>query len=113
MVGELAYAIGRARGTRHCALCGMTHGRVRERPAWREFRASLPVPVRPFHLNDRPDDVAVATGLAAPAVVAHTGDETVLLLNPEQLEQVGGDLAAFGSALEAALLGAGLHWPRR
>ncbi|MBA2299083.1 MAG: hypothetical protein H0W14_13725, partial [Actinobacteria bacterium] len=39
VVGELAYAIGRARGTRHCALCGLTHGRVRERPAWREFRA--------------------------------------------------------------------------
>ena len=113
IVGELAYAIGRARGTRHCALCGLTHGRVRERPAWRDFRASLPVPVRAFHLNDRPGDVAAASDRAAPAVVAHSGAEAVLLLDPEQLERIGGDLAGFGSALDAAVLGAGLDWPAK
>ena len=113
IVGELAYAIGRARGTRHCALCGLTHGRVRERPAWRDFRASLPVPVRAFHLNDRPGDVAAASESAAPAVVAHSGAEAVLLLDPEQLERIGGDLAGFGSALDAAVLGAGLDWPAK
>jgi len=117
VVDELAYAIGRARGTRHCALCGLTHGRVRERPAWREFRASLPVPVRAYHLNDRPDDVAAVAGGIAPVVVAHTGEdargETVLLLGPGKLERVGGDLAAFSSALEAARLEAGLDWPSR
>lgn len=112
IVGELAYAIGRARGTRHCALCGLTHGRVRERPAWREFRALLPVPVRAFHLNDRPQDVAAASGGAAPAVIAHAGDEAVLLLGRDELERIGGDLDAFGDALDRQRSAAGLVWPR-
>jgi hypothetical protein len=111
IVGELAYAIGRARGTRHCALCGLTHGRVRERPVWRAFRASLPVPVDAFHLNDRPPEVAAASGGAAPAVVAHAGAETVLLLGREQLEAIGGDLDAFRAALEEQRRAAGLEWP--
>ncbi|MCP9487428.1 MAG: hypothetical protein MSC30_16390 [Gaiellaceae bacterium MAG52_C11] len=111
VVGELAYAIGRARGTRHCALCGLTHGRARERPAWREFRSSLPVPVRAFHLNDRPDDVAAASGGSAPAVVAHTGGEAIALLDRKQLERIGGDLDAFGAELDGTLLATGLAWP--
>ena len=111
VVGELAYAIGRARGTRHCALCGLTHGRVRERDEWRAFRASLPAPVRAYHLNDRPDDVAAASGGSAPSVVAHAAGETLLLLGPDELERIGGDLDKFGSALEAAVQNAGLAWP--
>ena len=111
VVGELAYAIGRARGTRHCALCGLTHGRVRERPAWTAFRALLPVPVRAFHLNDRPDDVAAASGNTAPAVVGHAGSEAVLLLDRAELERIGGDLDAFGAALEERSRAAGLAWP--
>jgi hypothetical protein len=111
IVGELAYAIGRARGTRHCALCGLTHGRVRERPAWRALRASLPVPVDAFHLNDRPPEVAAASAGTAPAVVAHTGAEAVLLLGREQLEAIGGDLDAFGAALDEQRRAAGLEWP--
>jgi hypothetical protein len=108
--GELAYAIGRARGTRHCALCGLTHGRVRERPAWQAFRASLPVPVDAFHLNDRPPEVAAASGGTAPAVVAHAGTEEVLLLGRTRLEAIG-DLDAFGAALEEQRRAAGLEWP--
>lgn len=111
VVGELAYALGRARGTRHCALCGLTHGRVRERPAWQAFRASLPAPVRAFHLNDRPASVAAASGGVAPAVVAHTCSEAVLLLGRDELERIGGDLDAFGTALEEQRSAAGLVWP--
>ena len=111
IVGELAYAIGRARGTHHCALCGLTHGRIRERPAWRAFRASLPVPVAAFHLNDRPPEVAAASGGTAPAVVAHTGAEAVLLLGRERLEAIGADLDAFGAALDEQRRAAGLEWP--
>ncbi|MBA3246280.1 MAG: hypothetical protein H0T61_14065 [Actinobacteria bacterium] len=113
VVGELAYAIGRARGIRHCALCGLTHGRVRERPAWRAFRASLPVPVRAFHRTTALTTLRLRAGGAAPAVVAHAGNDAVLLLDPKQLEGIGGDLEAFGSALETARLAAALDWPGR
>ena len=111
IVGELAYAIGRARGTRHCALCGLTHGRVRERQEWRDFRTSLPVSVRAYHLNDQPDDVAAAAAGSAPAVVAHSGRDAVLLLDRPELERIGGELERFRSALDAAVEDAGLAWP--
>ncbi|MBA2332232.1 MAG: hypothetical protein H0V94_05515, partial [Actinobacteria bacterium] len=60
------------------------------------------------HLNDRPDDVTAASANAAPAVVAHRGGTTVLLLDPAQLGRVGG---AFGSVLETVRIAAGLDWP--
>jgi hypothetical protein len=113
IVGELAYAVGRARGTRHCALCGLTHGRVRERREWRDFRTSLPVSVRAYHLNDQPDDVAAAAAGSAPAVVAHCGRDAVLLLDRPELERIGGELEQFRLALDAAVEDAGLAWPSR
>jgi len=45
--------------------------------------------------------------------VAHAGNDAVLLLDPKQLQGIGGDLEAFGSALETARLTAGLDWPGR
>ena len=32
LLGEAAYVWGKVRGTRHCALCDITHRRVRRRP---------------------------------------------------------------------------------
>ena len=47
LLGELSYFL-RARVRRaHCALCAITHGRVRERRAWRASRDRLPVPFAP------------------------------------------------------------------
>ncbi len=45
--------------------------------------------------------------------MAHAGNDAVLLLDPKQLEGIGGDLEAFGSALETARLAAALDWPGR
>ena len=84
---------------------------MRERPAWRAFRSSLPVPVRAYHLNDRPEDVAAASDGTAPAVVAHVGLDAVLLLGRDELERIGGDLDAFGAALDAKRRASGLDWP--
>ncbi len=112
IVGELAYAIGRRRGTAHCALCEVTHGRIREKPAWRALRESLPVPVSAYHLNDRPAELARLAGGAAPLVAAHVGAEPILLLGPEELETIGGDVAAFSAALERQRAALGLDWSR-
>ncbi|MEZ5256918.1 MAG: hypothetical protein R2705_08510 [Ilumatobacteraceae bacterium] len=80
--GELSYVVGRSLGRAHCALCDITHGKVREKSAWQECRSGLPVPFDTFHRNDQPDAVRAATGGALPAVVAETDEEHVLLLGP-------------------------------
>lgn len=112
IVGDLAYAIGRRRGSAHCALCEVTHGRIREKPAWRAFRLSLAVPVAVYHLNDRPVALGQLGGGVAPLVAAHVGAETVVLLGPDELEAIGGDVQAFSVALERRRADLGLDWPR-
>lgn len=110
IAGELAYAIGRRRGTAHCALCEVTHGRIREKPAWRAFRSRLAVPVVAYHLNDRPAELSRLAGGIAPVVAAHVGTEVRLLLGPDELEAIGGDVAAFSAALEQRRAERGLEW---
>ena len=45
----------------HCALCDITHGRVRERADWRACRSTLPVEFATYHRDDQPDAVRIAT----------------------------------------------------
>ena len=69
--------------------------------------------VRAYHLNDQPAGVAAAAAGSAPAVVAHSGSDAVLLLDRPELERVGGELERFRLALDAAVEDAGLAWPAR
>lgn len=78
--GELAYWVGARLGRRHCALCEITHGSVRERTEWKTCQAGLPVAFDTFHRNDQPDAVRSAAGGQAPVVVAETDAGHVLLL---------------------------------
>ncbi len=70
--GELAYWVGARLGRRHCSLCEITHGSVRQRPEWKACQAGLPVPFDTFHRDDQPDAIRVAAGGQAPVVVAET-----------------------------------------
>ena len=75
LLGEAAYVWGKVRGTRHCALCDITHGRVRRRPEWDRMVADLGVPVDLLHLNEMPPDVRRAVAACgAPVVLARTAD---------------------------------------
>jgi hypothetical protein len=44
LLGELRYVWGKLRGTAHCALCDITHGRLSEKSAFKSLRERLPVP---------------------------------------------------------------------
>lgn len=108
--GELAYVIGAQLGRRHCALCDITHGLLRERADWRACRAGLPVSFETFHRDDQPDAVRVAGGGAAPVVVAETTGEYRLLLDGDDIEACRGDGAKLVSAIELAAKQSGLRW---
>src|SRR5947207_11048745 len=91
VIGEFAYAIRRSVAGVHCALCDITHGRVRERPEWREAKNQLPVPFIAFHRNDQPAAVRLATGDQAPAVVAEfTDGHLEVLLDRDALDACNG-----------------------
>jgi hypothetical protein len=112
LLGELSYLL-RARVERaHCALCEITHGRVRERPAWRASRDRLLVPFVTFHRNDQPAEIRRAAGGAAPAVIAETvSGEHLVLLGRDDLEGCAGSPDRLVDAVETAAAARGLRWP--
>lgn len=108
LLGELAYAWGKVRGTRHCGLCDITHSLVRRRPAWDAMAARLPVPVRLLHLDelDAPlREVVAATG--APVLLARRGEEWATLVDAAGLDAMAGSVEAFEEVVRARLDGAG------
>jgi hypothetical protein len=103
--GELAYAVGHLRGTTHCSLCDITHATVARKRTWVALVEALPVPFVLLHRNERPYDVRAVTGDSTPAVlVRRRGDAAPsVVLGPDDLEPLDGEVAAFVAALNEAL----------
>jgi hypothetical protein len=110
--GEVAYAIGKARGTARCALCDLTQRGLQQRPEWAALVATMPVPFETVHLNERDEAVTAASEGRTPCVLAHTDAGPELVLGPEDLEQVGVSVLRFDQVLHDALDKAGLVLPR-
>ena len=109
--GELGYWIGARLGRRHCSLCEITHGAIRERPDWKTCRAGLPVPVVTFHRNDQPGTIRSAANGTAPVIVAETDTVAVLHLSPDDLAACFGSIDRLVDAIERAAARLGLTWP--
>ena len=108
--GELAYWVGARLGRRHCSLCEITHGSVRQRPEWKACRQDLPVPFDTYHRNDQPDLIRSAASGQAPVVVAETDAGHMLLLGPADLETCDGSIDLLVEAIEQAAERLGLTW---
>jgi hypothetical protein len=103
-LGEAAYVWGKVRGTRHCALCDITHGRVRRRPEWDQMVADLGIPVDLLHLNEMPPDVRQAVaGYGAPVVLARTANGLRPLVVAAEIDALDGSVARLGDLLRARL----------
>ena len=108
--GELSYWVGARLGLRHCALCDITHGSVRERDAWSACRTGLSVPFDTFHRDDQPPQIRVAADAQAPVVVAETDCGYVLLLSPSDLDACDGSIEQLMQAIERAAMRLDLSW---
>lgn len=110
--GELAYLIGKLRGSAHCGLCDVTHGTVSTKAAWRELTTRLPVPFELRHLNEREEAVRAASEGHTPCVLALTADGAARrVLGSAELDRLDGDVGAFDRALHDAVPRHGLRWP--
>lgn len=89
--GEIAYWIGARLGSRHCALCEITHGVFREKAEWRECRSHLPVSFEELHLDEVSAEVRRLVKGKAPCVVAERSDESFeIVIDRDQLERCEG-----------------------
>ncbi len=104
LLGEAAYVWGKLRGTRHCALCDITHSPVRRKPAWDAMVARLGVEFELLHLNEMGPDVAEAVRSAgAPVVLAEDESGLRVLLSAEELDGLDGSVSAFEAAVAPLL----------
>jgi hypothetical protein len=109
VLGELTYFVKARVGRAHCALCDITHGRVRERADWRACRDELPVPFETFHRDDQPDEVRAA--VMPPAVVAVLDDGRVVsLADGDDLERCAGSPSRLVAHLLDAAAERRLRW---
>lgn len=104
LLGEVSYAWGKLRGTRHCSLCDITHGRVRRKPEWDSMVAGLGVPVDLLHLNELAPEVRDAVAASgAPVVLAATATGLRPLVVGTELDALDGSVARLGDLLRARL----------
>ena len=108
--GELAYWVGARLGRRHCSLCDITHGSVRQRPEWKTCQAGLPVPFDTYHRNDQPHAIRATSGGEAPVVVAATNTGHVVLLDAGDLATCEGSIDRMVEAIEQSAARLGLTW---
>jgi uncharacterized lipoprotein YbaY len=109
--GEVSYWVGARLGRRHCSLCDITHGSIRQRPEWTACQENLPTDFDTYHRNDQPDSVRAAAGGHAPVVVAETDSgRHVVVLTPEDLEACEGSIDRLTTAIERSLDQLGLTW---
>jgi hypothetical protein len=100
--GELQYALGRARGTAHCALCQTTHGWIRRRRDFDRACASLREPLELLHRDELdPEQAAVARGQLPCILVVEARPE--ILLGPSELDECAGDPVRLVARINDAL----------
>jgi hypothetical protein len=103
VLGELRYLVGRTRGTTHCELCDVTHGRLRKKPAFAELQEQFTLPIEVVHRDERTAELAAFTAGLEPCVVGETPRGYLMLLTAEDLRECGGDVGRFEARLRAAL----------
>ena len=101
--GELAYLIGRTRGTAHCALCDITHGRLRRRADFDDACRGLAVPLKLCHRDEIDETVRAAAGGSYPCVVGVGAEGALVVMDPDDLEACAGDPATLVDRLNAAV----------
>ena len=105
--GELSYVLRKRIGRASCALCDITHGRVRERSDWRACKEQLTLPIVTYHRDDQPGALRAAFGgVALPFVAGEQSDGGyVLLVDAAGLQQCAGSPGRLVEAVQAALDG--------
>jgi hypothetical protein len=101
--GELAYLIGRTRGTAHCALCDITHGRIRRRADFDDACAGLLLPLELCHRDEVDETVGAAADGRYPCVVGVGASGARVIMDRDDLEACAGDPAELVDRLNAAV----------
>jgi len=101
--GELSYVLGKLFGTRHCALCDITHGAVSKKRTFAELEKELPIPITLVHLDERSEQVKAASEGHTPCVLLEDEDGLRIFITASELEVCRGDVKCFERLVRATL----------
>ena len=111
LAGEIAYLFEKVTGRGHCALCDITHGRVRRRRSFDECVLALDLPFDLYHLDDQPEAVARASAGRTPLILARLDDGSLHeLMAAADLESCTGSPERLQTEISARILDKG--WSR-
>lgn len=82
-----------------CTLCAITHGVLGEKTQWKECRAELGVHVQAYHKDAVPENLKPIVGDNFPCILAQYGEETILLLTPEEMKECKGGITDLKSRI--------------
>ena len=102
LIGELQYFWGKIRGTAHCALCDITHGKLKEKASFKECKQNLEIPFELLHLDEL-DSELEAFADNAPCVVGLSENGYSIILNDEELEKCKSNVDDFSNLLNSKI----------
>lgn len=102
LIGELQYFFGKIRGTAHCALCDITHGKLKEKSAFSECKQNLEIPFELLHLDELNSELESFIK-HAPCVIGINNSEYSLIINAKELENCKSDVNSFSELLNSKI----------
>jgi len=104
LLGELTYVARKVVGAGSCSLCDITHSMTgQRRGAWKRACARLPVPVDALHRNELDAEARRAADGRYPCVLRVVDGTATRIIEPAELDELGGDVAAFEQLLRTRL----------
>lgn len=91
--GEVDYFLGKLAGTRHCALCDITHGIIREKNTFIEAKSNLAIPFETLHLDELDETMSEFAEDAA-CILALSNGAAKLFITNDQLISCNGSVDA-------------------
>lgn len=92
LLGEVRYALGKVFANGQCALCDLTHRRLKRRAEWDALVERLGVPVALLHRNEMEESLRRVVGGSLPCILVARDAQLELLLGPDELADCGTDL---------------------
>jgi hypothetical protein len=102
LIGELQYFWGKIRGTAHCALCDITHGKLKEKNEFKKCKEGLDLPFELLHLDEL-DIELEKFGNEAPCIIGKNEGGYELIITAKELESCKSDVANFSELLDSKI----------
>ncbi len=102
IIGELQYFFGKIIGKAHCALCDITHGKLKEKKAFTECKNKLEIPFELLHLDELNDELKAFIP-NAPCIIGIEEGVAAIIIDANELEECKADVEKFSMILNSKI----------